>query len=237
MNVESLRLNKDQIIAMYASRMTSKEIGGVIGCDYRRILEALSAWNVPRIRGPNSGKNGRFLRHGYTWLYMPRHPMADSKGCIAEHRLVMAEHLGRMLTQKEVVHHINGVITDNRIQNLELFPTGEHLYLHKGKPLVEEQIKKLFEQGFKNKEISEILKMKKSAVSYWLLKLGVNQKRINVNQWEIVRCLYVSGLSCKDISIKTGIKDGTIECFIKREGISRTLSEAQILRHKRLRAA
>lgn len=39
---------------------------------------------------------------------------------ILQHTLVMQEHLGRPLTSTEVVHHINGVRTDNRLENLFL---------------------------------------------------------------------------------------------------------------------
>jgi len=58
---------------------------------------------------------------GYVEVYMgSKHPMAkDSR--VAEHRLVMSEFLGRPLYDNENVHHKNGVKTDNKIGNLELW--------------------------------------------------------------------------------------------------------------------
>lgn len=38
-----------------------------------------------------------------------------------EHRYVMQQHIGRELKADETVHHVNGVRTDNRLDNLELW--------------------------------------------------------------------------------------------------------------------
>jgi len=51
--------------------------------------------------------------------------MARPDGFVAEHRLVVAMQLNRLLERIEVVHHINGDTRDNRIENLMLFKSNK----------------------------------------------------------------------------------------------------------------
>lgn len=54
------------------------------------------------------------------------YPMANSKGFILEHRLVMARKLGRCLRPAEVVHHKNHKRDDNSEHNLVLEDKSDH---------------------------------------------------------------------------------------------------------------
>ncbi|HXV71033.1 MAG TPA: HNH endonuclease [Acidimicrobiia bacterium] len=68
-----------------------------------------------------------YLHHGYVVIPVPpdfRH-LTNGNSSTAEHRLVMARHLGRPLRDDENVHHINGDRTDNRLENLELWSTSQ----------------------------------------------------------------------------------------------------------------
>lgn len=81
------------------------------------------------ISGPNNYRwSGGRKKHslGYIMAYAPDHPRRDKNGFVLEHRLVMEKHIGRILDESEIVHHKNGIKTDNRIENLSLMSRSEH---------------------------------------------------------------------------------------------------------------
>lgn len=67
---------------------------------------------------------------GYLLVYCPEYPRAKPNGYVLEHRLVMANYLGRPLEPQEHIHHINGDKKDNRIENLEIVSNAEHRKKH-----------------------------------------------------------------------------------------------------------
>lgn len=68
---------------------------------------------------------------GYVIVYKPGHPNSDSSGFIKEHTYVMSLQIKRALKKRENVHHKNGIRSDNRIENLELWdkvhPPGQRV--------------------------------------------------------------------------------------------------------------
>ena len=95
------------------------------------VKAALKKRNPDGARGENTShwKGGRRKHSGYIMVYSPDHPCANN-GAVMEHRLVMEKHLGRYLDTTEVVHHLNGIKDDNRIENLQLVKRGEHVSNH-----------------------------------------------------------------------------------------------------------
>ena len=76
---------------------------------------------------------GRRLKHidgtianvirGYNWIYINGYS-------VREHDYLIEKSINRKLTKAEVVHHINFLRNDNRIENLKLMTRADHTGLH-----------------------------------------------------------------------------------------------------------
>ncbi len=71
------------------------------------------------------------MSDGRVLIYAPNHPNAGVAGVyVLRYRLMMEEHLGRYLTENEIIHHKNGDVTDDRIENLEVMSQSVHAKHH-----------------------------------------------------------------------------------------------------------
>jgi len=126
---------KRRAVKLYLSGLTMRKVSAELGSSVRHVHRILNDEGVVRKKsemyrgaGNPAWNGGTKTVKGYTYLYRPKHPNATKAGYVAEHRLVMEEKLGRLLSRKEVVHHKNTKRKDNRLSNLELYPTnGDHL--------------------------------------------------------------------------------------------------------------
>jgi replicative DNA helicase len=117
----------DERVAKNAAN-TAKALKGKIIPKPKNYSEIMRRYHPPL----GTKKNNR----GYILLYLPDWPSANGhngpwKGYVFEHRYVMEKHLGRSLTNKEIIHHINGDKQDNSLENLYLCrDSKEHQSIH-----------------------------------------------------------------------------------------------------------
>lgn len=128
---------KQEMASAYAAGASTTQIAGQLGVEAGTVQRYLRAAGVLlRPKGFQQGeehhnwKGGRIITEdGYVLVLLRPddsfYPMAqiktsDARYCL-EHRLVMAKHLGRLLTEEETVHHKDDSDrSNNHISNLQL---------------------------------------------------------------------------------------------------------------------
>lgn len=123
---------EQKAVSLYRSGRTVRQVIKQLGVPERAVRASFRRLGITASdRGTADGP--RRVRMGKDGTYLgvrvddsdPMAVMRQAGGLIAEHRLVMARHLGRPLLPGETVHHINNDGHDNRIENLQL-RVGQH---------------------------------------------------------------------------------------------------------------
>lgn len=93
----------------------------------RRCLHAMEA----ALRPPGRPRRGEVAVNGDGYVMVSQKLGPGRWATRAAHRVILEMCLDRPLASDEVVHHINGIRTDNRRDNLELMSKQDHLRLQR----------------------------------------------------------------------------------------------------------
>ena len=79
-------------------------------------------------------RNGHPLKKKYSGVHFSPstgyYYVSENNQKIKRSRHIMQQYLNRQLETHELVHHINGVKTDDRIENLQIVSRSEHAKIH-----------------------------------------------------------------------------------------------------------
>jgi predicted transcriptional regulator len=124
-------------IELYESGKGAREIGEMLGYSDNAIINHLRRNGIKirdkvesqvlwrKAKNPNYQPGRLKTKEGYIEVKQPDHPRANKKGYVREHVLVWEAAYGK-LQDGYVIHHLNGMKDDNRLENLIALPIKSH---------------------------------------------------------------------------------------------------------------
>ncbi|MDP2695769.1 MAG: HNH endonuclease signature motif containing protein [bacterium] len=161
MNKYKIKWDKDLLYKLYWEEGKSTgEIGELLNHKMATVSDAMRRLNIPKRNNSEALKiaisknrstgcykkldehpkwtGGRIkCSSGYMRIKNDNHKRSDSNGYVAEHILIWEEINQKSLPENWIIHHANGIKSDNRPCNLIAMPKGKH---HQN--MVNQQLKK-----------------------------------------------------------------------------------------------
>lgn len=151
---------------MYSKLGTIRAVARAAGITYRVATLRFSKFNIPHKK--TTAKNYKTRNAaGYILVLCKGHPGATKSGYVYEHRMVVEAKIGRLLSSNEIVHHVNGIKNDNRIDNLVITTRSRHAVHHSTKRdgisessrILKKEVVRLFRKDMLLPEISNQVKL------------------------------------------------------------------------------
>lgn len=152
-------------------------------------------WNIKKV----------ISKGDYQYALVPDHPNATENGYVLLHRVVMENHLGRILNTEEIVHHKDNNKKNNVISNLEVMLKKTHSRLH-GYGQGEQMVKlkcpwcgKIFDRSKRQTHLSKHGKLNCTCCS-------------NPCRGKLSRYVQMNGLTP---TMESAISENILACYVK----------------------
>ena len=154
----------EKLIKLYPIKTNKELLEEFDGRSFRSLYKKANKLGIKRNKEIEfiNRSTGRVWTHskqkkqsGYMLIYRPEHPRADRYGRVFEHIVVWENFNNTKVPDGHIIHHINGIKDDNRIENLRLMTISEHSIFHNSQRKISEETKLRISKANKGKTAGE----------------------------------------------------------------------------------